>query len=66
MSIRVCSIAGAQIPASIEFRVPKTPTLAVGDSGAFLAYELNVCTRTAPVTVRRAMPMQNEIIRFPN
>jgi murein DD-endopeptidase MepM/ murein hydrolase activator NlpD len=44
----------AQIPASIEFRVPKAPTAAAGDSGAFLAYELHVTNLTpAPVTLRR-------------
>jgi hypothetical protein len=36
------STASAQIPASIEFRVPKPPTVAAGDSGAFLSYELHV------------------------
>ena len=30
------------IPPSIEFVVPKTPAVALGDSGAFLAYELHV------------------------
>ncbi|MDQ6831665.1 MAG: M23 family metallopeptidase [Gemmatimonadota bacterium] len=34
--------SAAQIPPSIEFRVPKAPTVAVGDSGAFLSYELHV------------------------
>jgi murein DD-endopeptidase len=34
------------IPPSVEFRVPKPPTVAVGDSGAFLAYELHVTNLT--------------------
>jgi len=43
-----------QIPPSIEFRVPKTPTVAVSDSGAFVAYELFVTNLTpAPMTLRR-------------
>lgn len=46
--------AQAQIPPSIEFRVPKAPTAAAGDSGAFLAYELHITNLTpAPVTLRR-------------
>lgn len=45
-----CAITGAaqaQIPAAVEFRVPKTPTVAVSDSGAFLAYELHITNLTA-------------------
>jgi murein DD-endopeptidase len=38
--------ADAQFPPSIEFRVPKPPTLAAGDSGSFLAYELHVTNIT--------------------
>ena len=40
----------AQIPANIEFRAPKPPTVATGDSGAFLAYELHI-SNLAPVVV---------------
>ena len=36
----------AQIPSAIEVRVPKPPTVAVSDSGAFLAYELHVTNLT--------------------
>src|SRR5688500_39446 len=36
----------AQIPPFIEFRVPKAPTVAAGDSGAFLSYELHVTNLT--------------------
>ena len=44
----------AQIPTSIEFRVPKAPTVAVTDSGAFAVYELHVTNLTpAPTTLRR-------------
>ena len=43
-----------QIPPSVEFRVPKTPTVAFTDSGAVLAYELFVTNLTAmPMTLRR-------------
>lgn len=46
--------AAQQIPPSIEFRVPKSPTVAVSDSGAFVAYELHVTNLTAtPFTLRR-------------
>jgi len=44
----------ARIPPSIEFRVPKPPTVAVSDSGAFVAYELHVTNLTpTPMTLRR-------------
>jgi len=44
----------AQIPPSVEFRVPKPPTVAAGDSGAFIAYELHVTNlTTSPLTLRR-------------
>lgn len=44
----------AQIPPSIEFSVPKPPTVANGDEGAFLSYELHVTNLTAtPMTLRR-------------
>ena len=46
--------AHGQIPPSIEFRVPKTPTVAVSDSGAFVGYELFVTNLTAtPMTLKR-------------
>lgn len=46
--------AHAQIPPSIEFRVPKSPTVAVSDSGAYVAYELHVTNLTStPMTLRR-------------
>jgi hypothetical protein len=46
--------ARAQIPPSIEFRVPKTPTIAVSDSGAFIVYELHVTNLTStPMRLRR-------------
>jgi murein DD-endopeptidase len=44
----------AQIPSAIEFRVPKAPTVAVSDSGDFLAYELHITNLTPTVmTLRR-------------
>jgi murein DD-endopeptidase MepM/ murein hydrolase activator NlpD len=46
--------AHGQIPSSIEFRVPKTPTVAVTDSGAVLGYELFVTNLTpAAMTLKR-------------
>jgi hypothetical protein len=39
--------AAGPIPPSIEFRVPKPPTIATGDSGSFLSYELHI-TNLAP------------------
>ncbi len=46
--------APAQIPSSIEFRVPKPPTVMVSDSGAFIVYELHVTNLTStPMTLRR-------------
>ena len=38
--------AQTQIPPSVEFSVPKPPTVAVSDSGAFLSYELHVTNLT--------------------
>lgn len=40
-------VVRAQIPSAVEFRVPKTPTVAMSDSGAFVAYELHVTNLTA-------------------
>jgi biotin carboxyl carrier protein len=46
--------SAAQIPPSVEFRVPKPPTVALSDSGAFLVYELHITNLTpAPLTLRR-------------
>jgi len=46
--------AHGQIPPSVEFRVPKAPTVAVTDSGTILGYELFVTNLTAsPMTLRR-------------
>jgi murein DD-endopeptidase MepM/ murein hydrolase activator NlpD len=43
-----------QIPPSVEFQVPKTPTIAVSDSGSFIVYELHVTNLTAaPMTLHR-------------
>lgn len=48
------SASAQQIPSSVEFRVPKPPTLARNDSGAFVAYELHVTNLTAnPLRLRR-------------
>src|SRR5262249_24254499 len=48
------SALGAQIPSSIEFRVPKPPTVVVNDSGGILGYELHVTNlTTTPVKLTR-------------
>ena len=45
---------GAQLPSAVEFRVPKTPTVATSDSGTFVAYELHVTNLTTnPFTLTR-------------
>jgi biotin carboxyl carrier protein len=50
----VPGFAAAQIPPSIEFSVPKPPTVANSDSGSFLSYELHVTNLTPqPVTLRK-------------
>jgi murein DD-endopeptidase MepM/ murein hydrolase activator NlpD len=47
-------VSAQGLPPSVEFRVPKPPTVAVGDSGAFLAYELHVTNLTPnPLVLRR-------------
>src|SRR5947207_15627544 len=55
----VAASAGAQIPASIEFRVPKAPTVAVGDSGAFLTYELHITNLSSAVVVLKSVDVVN-------
>lgn len=64
LTAAVCAVAAldgrahavhAQIPSAVEFRVPKSPTVAMSDSGAFLAYELHVTNLTTnPLALRRA------------
>jgi murein DD-endopeptidase len=50
-SAMLCVSGGvrAQIPPSVELRVPKAPTVARADAGAFLAYELHVTNLTPNV-----------------
>ncbi len=43
--------AQTQIPPSVEFSVPKPPTVAISDSGAVLSYELHV-TNLTPTAMR--------------
>jgi murein DD-endopeptidase len=43
--------AQTQIPPSVEFAVPKPPTVAISDSGAVLSYELHV-TNLTPAAMR--------------
>ena len=52
--LSLASALNAQIPSSIEFRVPKPPTVAVNDSGGVLGYELHITNFTAaPVKLTR-------------
>jgi len=43
----------AQIPPNVEFRVPKAPTLATGDSTPFLGYELHISNLTPTAMILR-------------
>jgi murein DD-endopeptidase len=59
--VAIMASAQTQIPASIEFRVPKPPTVAAGDSGAFLAYELHITNLTpSPVTLKGVQVLNAE------
>jgi biotin carboxyl carrier protein len=54
LSLALPSSLHAQLPPSVEFRVPKPPTVAVTDSGAFVVYEIHVTNLAgAPLAVRR-------------
>ena len=54
MTAAICAPVAAQLPSSIEFRVPKAPTVATTDSGSFAVYELHVTNLTpTPTTLRR-------------
>lgn len=45
---------GANLPPSVELRVPKAPTIAIGAEGSFLVYELHVTNLGAqPLTLSR-------------
>ena len=45
---------GVSLPPFLEMRVPKPPTVATGENGSFLAYEVHVTNFTAlPVTLKR-------------
>jgi murein DD-endopeptidase len=52
--------ASAQLPPSVEFRVPKAPTLAAGDSGAALVYEVHVTNLSPTVLTLRRVEVLNE------
>ena len=48
------SSQGASLPPALELRVPKPPTVATGENGSFLAYELHVTSFTGqPVAVKK-------------
>jgi hypothetical protein len=42
LSATSAAAQGAQLPPSLELRVPKAPTIGHGDGGTFLAYELHL------------------------
>lgn len=45
---------GAQLPLSVELRVPKPPSVGAGETGSFLVYELHVTNMgAAPLTLKR-------------
>ncbi len=55
----VVSGAAAQLPPFVEFRVPKAPTVMVGDSTGSLVYEILVTNLTgSPLTLRRVEVLQ--------
>jgi murein DD-endopeptidase len=52
--VTAASSQGASLPPALEMRVPKPPTVATGENGSFLAYELHVTSFTAqPLTVKK-------------
>lgn len=54
---------GATLPPPIELRVPKPPTVATGENGSFLAYELHVTSfASQPMTLKTidVMPASGE------
>lgn len=54
MVAAVRAAVAQQIPPSVEFRVPKTPTIAQSDSGALIVYELHITNLTStPMRLRR-------------
>jgi murein DD-endopeptidase len=64
MTLAVCALTAharvhGQLPPSVEFRVAKAPTVAAGDSGAFLAYELHVTNLTPATLSLRRVEVRN-------
>jgi len=50
----VGALAQAQLPPSLELRVPVAPTVATGDGASFVAYELHITNFSpAPLNLRR-------------
>jgi hypothetical protein len=48
------SVLGAQLPPFIEMRVPKAPTVATGENGQFLTYEVHITNFMAqPFTLKK-------------
>ena len=51
---RLIFLTAADVMPALEMRVPKPPTVATGENGSFLAYELHVTSFTGqPVAVKR-------------
>ena len=53
-TVAPATVAAAQLPAFLELRVPKPPTVATAEGGSFLAYELHVTNFMAQqITLRK-------------
>ena len=62
-AVPVSAIAAQNIPPSVEFRVPKAPTVAVGDSGAFLSYELHLTNlSTSVLTLKKVEVLAGQAV----
>jgi hypothetical protein len=54
IAISSASIVGAQLPPFIEMRVPKAPTVATGENGSFLTYEVHITNFMGqPLTLKK-------------
>lgn len=58
--------ASAQLPPAVEVRVPKPPTVGVGETGSFIAYELHVTNfGTTALTLTRVDVESSDATRRP-
>lgn len=54
LALSSASAQGPQLPPFLELRVPKAPTVATGEHGPFLAYEVHVTSFVAqPITLKK-------------